>query len=131
MNKAIDFKKLTITAFTFGFVLIPIHELGHVICDWLTGHPATMSYARDRLLSGGETPFLLLLLVVRASLTPEVQVRADNEDHHHHGSHYFPGPPTGAGPSLVFSRSGGEGQALDLRLIRRRGQVAYPHHHHR
>ncbi|MGD0816634.1 MAG: hypothetical protein ABSA83_23840 [Verrucomicrobiota bacterium] len=57
----IDFKKLTITAVVFGFFLIPIHELGHVICDWITGHPAAMSYARDRLLSGGETPFLGLL----------------------------------------------------------------------
>jgi hypothetical protein len=57
----IDFKKLTITAVVFGFFLIPIHELGHVICDWIIGHPATMSYARDRLISGGETPFLGLL----------------------------------------------------------------------
>lgn len=57
----IDFKRLTITALVFGFFLIPIHELGHVICDWITGHPAAMSYARDRLLSGGETPFLGLL----------------------------------------------------------------------
>ena len=57
----INFKKLTITSFVFGFFLIPIHELGHVICDWITGHPAAMSYARDYLLSGGETPFLGLL----------------------------------------------------------------------
>jgi len=57
----INFKKLTITSFVFGFFLIPIHELGHVICDWITGHPAAMSYARDRLLSGGQTPFLGLL----------------------------------------------------------------------
>lgn len=57
----INFKKLTIAALVFGFFLVPIHELGHVICDWSTGHPATMSYARDRLLSGGETPFLGLL----------------------------------------------------------------------
>jgi hypothetical protein len=57
----IDFKKLTIASLIFGFFLIPVHELGHVICDWTTGHPATMSYARDRLLSGGETPFLGLL----------------------------------------------------------------------
>jgi hypothetical protein len=57
----IDLKKLSITALVFGFFLIPIHELGHVICDWITGHPATMSYARDRLISGGETPFLGLL----------------------------------------------------------------------
>jgi hypothetical protein len=57
----INFKKLTITSLIFGFFLIPIHEFGHVICDWITGHPATMSYARDRLLSGGETAFLGLL----------------------------------------------------------------------
>jgi hypothetical protein len=57
----IDFKKLTITALVFGFFLLPIHELGHVICDWITGHPAAMSYARDRLLSGGKTPFFGLL----------------------------------------------------------------------
>lgn len=57
----INFKKLTITSFVFGFFLIPIHELGHVICDWITGHPAAMSYARDYLLSGGKTTFLGLL----------------------------------------------------------------------
>ncbi len=57
----INFKKLTITSFVFGFFLVPIHEFGHVICDWIAGCPATMSYARDRLLSGGETPFLGLL----------------------------------------------------------------------
>src|SRR6266511_2289122 len=47
----IDFKKLSIAAFGFGFILIAVHELGDEICDWLTGHPATMSYARDRLLA--------------------------------------------------------------------------------
>jgi len=57
----IDFKKLTITSLVFGFFLVPVHELGHVICDWVTGHPAAMSYARDYLLSGGETPFVGLL----------------------------------------------------------------------
>jgi hypothetical protein len=57
----IDFKKLTMTSLIFGFFLIPLHEFGHVICDWITGHPASMSYARDYLLSGGETPFLGLL----------------------------------------------------------------------
>jgi hypothetical protein len=54
----INFKKLTITSFVFGFFLVPIHEFGHVICDWITGHPAAMSYARDHLLSGGQTSFL-------------------------------------------------------------------------
>jgi hypothetical protein len=57
----IDFKRFTITSLVFGFLLIPIHELGHVVADWLTGHPAAMSYARDYLLSGGATPFLGLL----------------------------------------------------------------------
>ena len=57
----IDFRQLTITSIIFGFLLIPIHESGHVICDWITGHPASMSYARDYLLSGGNTPFLGLL----------------------------------------------------------------------
>ena len=57
----LDFRKLTITSIIFGFFLIPIHEFGHVLCDWITGHPAAMSYARDYLLSGGDTPFLGLL----------------------------------------------------------------------
>ena len=57
----IYFRQLTITSIIFGFLLIPIHESGHVICDWITGHPAAMSYARDYLLSGGTTPFLGLL----------------------------------------------------------------------
>jgi hypothetical protein len=54
----INFKKFTITSFVFGFFLVPIHEFGHVICDWITGHPAGMSYARDYLLSGGQTQFI-------------------------------------------------------------------------
>jgi hypothetical protein len=57
----LDFKKLTITSLVFGFFLVPVHELGHVICDWVSGHPAGMSYARDYLLSGGEPSFLGLL----------------------------------------------------------------------
>jgi hypothetical protein len=57
----LDFRQLTITSIICGFFLIPIHEFGHVICDWITGHPAAMSYARDYLLSGGNTPFLGLL----------------------------------------------------------------------
>jgi hypothetical protein len=57
----LDFRQFTITSIIFGFFLIPIHEFGHVICDWITGHPAAMSYARDYLLSGGDTPFLGLL----------------------------------------------------------------------
>lgn len=57
----ISFKILTITSLVAGFLLIPLHELGHVVCDWITGHPAAMSYARDYLLSGGKTPFLGLL----------------------------------------------------------------------
>ncbi len=57
----LDIKILTMTSIVFGFFLIPIHEFGHVLCDWITGHPAAMSYARDYLLSGGDTPFLGLL----------------------------------------------------------------------
>jgi hypothetical protein len=57
----IDFKKLSLTSLIFGFFLIPIHEFGHVLCDWITGHPAAMSYARDYLLREGNTPFLGLL----------------------------------------------------------------------
>jgi hypothetical protein len=57
----LDFRQFTITSIVFGFFLIPIHEFGHFICDWITGHPAAMSYARDYLLSGGDTPFLGLL----------------------------------------------------------------------
>ena len=59
--RKIDFRTLTITSLIAGFLLIPLHELGHVVCDWITGHPAAMSYARDYLLSGGKTPFLGLL----------------------------------------------------------------------
>jgi hypothetical protein len=49
------------TSIICGFFLIPVHESGHVIGDWITGHPAAMSYARDYLLSGGDKPFLGLL----------------------------------------------------------------------
>jgi len=59
--RKINFKTLTITSLIGGFFLIPFHELGHVTFDWITGHPAAMSYARDYLLSGGKTPFLGLL----------------------------------------------------------------------
>jgi len=57
----IDFRQLTMTSIVCGFLLIPVHELGHVIGDWMTGHPAGMSYARDYLLSGTEKPFLGIL----------------------------------------------------------------------
>jgi len=59
--RTINFRTLTVTSLIGGFFLIPVHELGHVVCDWITGHPAAMSYARDYLLSGGNTPFLGLL----------------------------------------------------------------------
>jgi hypothetical protein len=59
--RKINFKTVTVTSLIAGFFLIPFHEFGHVVCDWVTGHPAAMSYARDYLLSGGETPFLGLL----------------------------------------------------------------------
>ena len=57
----LSFRKLTVVSLIGGFFLIPLHEFGHVLCDWITGHPAAMSYARDYLLSGEKTPFLGLL----------------------------------------------------------------------
>ncbi len=60
-HRKISYKPLTITSLIAGFFLIPLHELGQVVCDWITGHPAAMSYARDYLLSGEKTPFLGLL----------------------------------------------------------------------
>jgi hypothetical protein len=59
----LDFRKLTITSIIFGFFLIPIHEFGHVLFDWITGHPAAMSYARDYLLTGGNTAMKKVLPV--------------------------------------------------------------------
>ena len=79
----LDFKALTITSLLFGFFLIPIHEFGHVLCDWITGHPASMSYARDHLLSGGSTPFLgllggpLLPLILSAIAVGQIARRAN------------------------------------------------------
>ena len=60
-GQALNFKTLTLASIVVGFFLIPLHEFGHVLCDWITGRPAAMSYARDYLLSGGKTPFLGLL----------------------------------------------------------------------
>ena len=57
----LNFRTLIVTSLIGGFFLIPLHEFGHVLCDWITGHPAAMSYARDYLLSGEKTPFLGLL----------------------------------------------------------------------
>jgi hypothetical protein len=57
----INFPKFTVTSLAGGFFLIPLHEFGHILCDWITGHPAAMSYARDYLLSGEKTPFWGLL----------------------------------------------------------------------
>jgi len=57
----LDSRKMITSSIVFGFFLIPIHEFGHVICDWITGHPAAMSYARDYLLNGNEKPFLGIL----------------------------------------------------------------------
>jgi hypothetical protein len=59
--RRISFKTMTVTSLIGGFLLVPLHEFGHVVCDWITGHPGAMSYARDYLLSGEKTPFLGLL----------------------------------------------------------------------
>ena len=57
----IRFKTVAITSLIGGFLVIPVHEFGHVVCDWITGHPAGMSYARDYLLTDGPRPFLGVL----------------------------------------------------------------------
>ncbi|MGA7721210.1 MAG: hypothetical protein WCA84_08525 [Ignavibacteriaceae bacterium] len=57
----LNIRQLTITSIIFGFFLLPVHELGHVIGDWVTGHPAGMSYARDYLFTNGDKPFLGIL----------------------------------------------------------------------
>ncbi len=65
---------LTITSLLFGFLLIPLHELGHVVFHWLTGSPEGMSYARDYLLGNATHTLLgvlggpLLPLVVSAAV---------------------------------------------------------------
>jgi hypothetical protein len=57
----VNFKPLIITSLIFGFLLIPLHEFGHVIFHWLTGNPEGMSYARDYLLGNGSHTFLGVL----------------------------------------------------------------------
>ncbi len=57
-NKKINLIRLILTSVFGGFFLLPVHELGHVICHWLSGTPAGMSYAMDYLLKGGEKTFL-------------------------------------------------------------------------
>ncbi len=52
---------LIITSLLLGFLLIPLHELGHVILHWLTGNPEGMSYARDYLLGNSKHTFLGVL----------------------------------------------------------------------
>lgn len=57
----IDIYSLTMTSLLFGFFLIPLHELGHVVLHWLTGNPEGMSYARDYLLGNHVHTFLGVL----------------------------------------------------------------------
>lgn len=52
---------MIMTSLLFGFLLIPLHELGHVIFHWLTGNPEGMSYARDYLLGNSTHTFLGVL----------------------------------------------------------------------
>jgi hypothetical protein len=52
---------MIITSLIFGFLLIPLHESGHVICHWITGNPEGMSYARDYLLGNSTHTFLGVL----------------------------------------------------------------------
>ena len=57
----LNIRLLAIVSAICGFLIIPVHEFGHVVGDWITGHPAGMSYARDYLLNGGEKPFFGIL----------------------------------------------------------------------
>jgi len=52
---------LTGTSVLFGFLLIPLHEFGHVVLHWMTGSREGMSYARDYLLGSGAHTFLGVL----------------------------------------------------------------------
>jgi len=52
---------LIITSLLFGFLLIPLHEFGHVVFHWMTGNPEGMSYARDYLLGNSAHTFLGVL----------------------------------------------------------------------
>lgn len=52
---------LIFTSLIFGFLLVPLHEFGHVIFHWLTGNPEGMSYARDYLLGNAQHTFLGVL----------------------------------------------------------------------
>lgn len=57
-QKDFSIKLFIIASLITGFLIIPIHEFGHVLFHWLSGNPAWMSYARDNLLPGSETTFL-------------------------------------------------------------------------
>lgn len=54
----LQMKQFLISSLLAGFLLIPVHEAGHVIFDWISGNPAGMSYARDYLLGNGKQTFL-------------------------------------------------------------------------
>ena len=66
---------LIATSLLFGFLLIPLHEFGHVIFHWFTGNSEGMSYARDFLignsvhtfwgiLGGPLLPFLVSIVAI-------------------------------------------------------------------
>ncbi len=61
LQNEVHFYPMIITSLLFGFLLIPLHEFGHVIFHWLTGNPEGMSYARDYLLGNGTHIFLGVL----------------------------------------------------------------------
>ncbi len=68
-------RPLIVASLIFGFLLIPLQEIGRVVLHWLTGNPEGMSYARDYLLGNGVHTFfgvlggpLLPLLVSAAAV---------------------------------------------------------------
>ncbi|MBY8982656.1 MAG: hypothetical protein KGD57_06890 [Candidatus Lokiarchaeota archaeon] len=52
MNTDFSMKKFIGFSLIIGFFMIPIHELGHVIFQFISGNPAWMTYAEEIPLTG-------------------------------------------------------------------------------
>ena len=57
----VHLKTLTVVSIAAGFLIIPFHEFGHMLGFWMTGHAASMSYARAYLPPDELEPFLAVL----------------------------------------------------------------------
>ena len=58
LSKPSDWIWFLVFSAVIGFLLLPIHELGHVLAYRMLGVPATMSYAREILPPGEPQRFL-------------------------------------------------------------------------